>query len=228
MFNDKTDAFQVRVKVGGLERAALFTDLPTAEQLEVVGLQPPETIGGRIKGWFPSSDVWTVGILMWKLYSLPEVMSSTPESDHFMSSGLFGGSFTLTKPYSCPDAIWKLIKECTERQPSTRPKMQQVQSQLEHIIVETAARQLTKSKKRKIEHVDDDDMLPGIPPQCAPAAKKATLLRGELKEFNHQPSSSSSLVAKESTWSCPSCKKGNPIFLSNIAFSRPHESSRIG
>jgi hypothetical protein len=75
------------------------------------------------KGIFSySSDVWSLGVLIWEVYTNGDVPYGVQSSPENILDMLDSGA--RLQPKSCPEAVSKLMLSCWNETPSERPTIQ--------------------------------------------------------------------------------------------------------
>ncbi|XP_027205608.2 tyrosine-protein kinase transmembrane receptor Ror2-like [Dermatophagoides pteronyssinus] len=84
-----------------------------------------------------ASDVWSFGVLLWEIfsYALQPYYGLTHEQ---VICYLKEGNL-LTKPESCPDQIYDLMKTCWQSEPSTRPSFESLEFSLKDFCLPSSS-----------------------------------------------------------------------------------------
>ena len=81
---------------------------------------PPEAISGRRRWVLELSDVWSLGVLLWELFTRGFVPYDMLQSDDAVAAHVCGGG-RLEQPAECPDAVYEVMRACWEPRPQDRP-----------------------------------------------------------------------------------------------------------
>jgi len=67
------------------------------------------------------ADVWSFGVVLWEMYSGGQLPYSSYQNNTEIVSAITGG-IHLPRSTTTPDAVWKLMTDCWNRNPNDRPK----------------------------------------------------------------------------------------------------------
>ena len=100
---------------------------------------PPEAISGRRRWVLELSDVWSLGVLLWELFTRGFVPYDMLQSDDAVAAHVCGGG-RLEQPAECPDAVYEVMRACWEPRPQDRPTFAVLTSWLQGVARGESAR----------------------------------------------------------------------------------------
>nr|ASY93143.1 interleukin-2-inducible T-cell kinase [Branchiostoma belcheri] len=77
------------------------------------------------------SDIWAFGILMWEVFTLGKTPYPNLNTTDVVRQVTHGKH--LDRPQRCPHAVYRIMKQCWEKDPLRRPTFKEVQVQIEDI-----------------------------------------------------------------------------------------------
>ncbi|CAF3463668.1 unnamed protein product [Rotaria sp. Silwood1] len=95
----------------------------------------PEILrNNRHSNYSEKSDVYSMGVLIWEALSNSEIPYSSVADDKEVRRMKLNNN-KLTKPRSCDDKLWNLMKNCWHNNPSDRPTFEQIKERLSNMKV---------------------------------------------------------------------------------------------
>jgi len=155
--DENADCKDMLLKLGVFERATDNATHHAHAHAQQSGLAPPEVLEQGEAAWTLASDVWCFGVLVWKLFSGERSsLAASPSSDYFLSEGLFDGTIpAIAKPELCPNALWELAQRCTATQPTDRPSMSEVRSELDRLLLQVSEKPAAEEEELVEEMLAD-------------------------------------------------------------------------
>ncbi|KAL3887124.1 hypothetical protein ACJMK2_027078 [Sinanodonta woodiana] len=97
----------------------------------------PEYIGHERK-FTSKADIWSAGIVIWEIYSYGAVPNFCDSVEDFAKHGFarMSRGERLSQPLECPASMYKLMRDCWEYKPESRPSFPQMCTRLEAISKE--------------------------------------------------------------------------------------------
>lgn len=146
------DSTKIDIKIGGLETAVDVDCLADAAAISPLGLLPPE-VTQDVKAWSRKGDIWTFGVLAYKLFFGNDVsINASFELDRALSQQLQCGMINpsgVNKPNPViPDTVWHFVCGCISVQPQERPSLEDVHREI--------GRMLLQQKRLKAREEEDE------------------------------------------------------------------------
>ncbi|KAK3601267.1 hypothetical protein CHS0354_040447 [Potamilus streckersoni] len=94
----------------------------------------PEYIGHERK-FTSKADIWSAGVVIWEIYSYGAIPNFCDSIEDFARHGFarMSRGERLSQPLECPKSMYKLMKDCWEYKPESRPSFTDMCTRLEAI-----------------------------------------------------------------------------------------------
>ena len=83
-----------------------------------------------------ASDVWSFGVLQWEILMVPAFPYQSVSDEEYLDEVTSGVTLTLSTPRDCPTAVIKIMNECWNEKPSSRPSFLYISSCLTNLILD--------------------------------------------------------------------------------------------
>eukprot|EP00036_Acanthoecidae_sp_10tr_P023888 CAMPEP_0206328744 /NCGR_PEP_ID=MMETSP0106_2-20121207/22835_1 /ASSEMBLY_ACC=CAM_ASM_000206 /TAXON_ID=81532 /ORGANISM="Acanthoeca-like sp., Strain 10tr" /LENGTH=1239 /DNA_ID=CAMNT_0053761429 /DNA_START=189 /DNA_END=3906 /DNA_ORIENTATION=- len=196
--------FTVKIGDFGMTRANTYKDyykMNARTALLPVRWMAPEALSTAL--FSASSDVWSLGIVMWEITSFCEMPYPAMGNEEVFSKVRQG--FRLPKPAFCPEPLYNVMLQCWDQDPAARPTA---------AVVASAIQSTREHWKPRTDSVKTDDGLDD---------DETTALIDPLSD-NGGPAA----MAAGDTFDSRVSVFGNPISPDSTAAGHKHAPSRMG